>query len=208
MSERREIDFEKLADWAEGRLDEEEARDVEQRLAAADEETRAEAEWLRAFARESEDLVIDAPPSEVREELIRRFENRAESQQRPGLIERLVARLSFEGGLQPAFGVRSAGTPGDQRQLVYTTEAADVALNIRPRPHNGHLDLDGQIFPSDDADPASFSVQLLSGAAEVGITSTDELGEFAFEGIMPDTYQILVSGERVEILISPVELGA
>jgi hypothetical protein len=206
MTGRNEIDFGRLADWAEGRLTGEEVRIVEEQLVAADEATRAEAEWLRAFARAGEEVVFEEPPVEVREELIRRFNAFSEGRREPNLVERLVARLSFDGGLQPAFGVRSAGSGEGQRQLVYSTEAADIALNVRPRPRNGHLDLEGQVFPSGDADPASFSVQLLSGATEVGITATDELGEFAFESIPPGAYQVLVSGERVEILISPVQL--
>ncbi|MBA3951791.1 MAG: carboxypeptidase regulatory-like domain-containing protein, partial [Rubrobacter sp.] len=46
------------------------------------------------------------------------------------------------------------------------------------------------------------------GTEEVGTTATDELGEFAFESVPPGEYQILVSSEQVEILISPVELNA
>ena len=42
----------------------------------------------------------------------------------------------------------------------------------------------------------------------MGTTATDELGEFAFEGVAPGEYQILLSGDEVEILISPVELRA
>jgi hypothetical protein len=121
-------------------------------------------------------------------------------------FERLVATLSFDSGLQPAFGVRSAGAMAARRKLVYTTYAAELALNIRPHVHDGYLDLEGQIFPTDDADPASFSVQLLSDADEVDYTAIDQLGEFGFESVAPGAYQLLVSGERVEILISPIEL--
>ncbi len=204
MPEPNRISFERLVDWVEGRLPAEEAGIVEEQV--ADEATRAEVEWLRAFARVNEEVVLDAPPREVRDELIWRFDAYAEDRRTPSFLQRLVATLSFDSGLQPAFGVRSAGGQEGQRQLVYTTDAADIALNVRPRPRNGHLDLDGQVFPAEDVDPASFSVQLLSGADEVGLTTTDELGEFAFESVSPGSYQILVSGERVEILISSVEL--
>jgi len=205
----RGIPAERLADWAEGKLSEEEARAVEARLAEADESTRAEAEWLRAFSRVSEGVVLDEPPEEVREELTRRFEAYAESRWRPGpvsgTVRRLVATLSFEGGARPAFGVRSAAARESQGQLVYTTGAADIALNFRRRPGEGSLELDGQVFPA-DGEPENFGVQLLSGATEVATTATDELGEFAFQAVAPGEYQILVSSDRVEILISPVEL--
>ena len=201
---RQRIDFETLADWAEGRLPEEEARAVERRLADADEATRAEAEWLQTFFRASRDVVIEDPPAGQRAGLAEAFEAYAEGRRRPGFVERFVATLSSGGGLQA--GVRSAG--GAEGQLVYTTEAADVALNFRRRPGNGKLDLDGQIFPNDDEEPGVFGVQILSGIHEVGTTATDELGEFAFEAIAPGEYQILLSSDRVEILISPVELRA
>lgn len=204
MADRREIDFERLADWVEGRLSEEEARAVEEQVALSGEATRAEAEWLRAFARVGGEVVFEEPPAAVREGLIRRFDAFSEGWREPNLVQRLVATLSFDGGLQPALGVRSAGE--GQRQLVYSTDAADITLSVRPRPRNGHLDLEGQVFPSGNADPATFSVQLLSGTTEVGMTTADELGEFAFEAVPPGAYQVLVSGERVEILISPVQL--
>ena len=206
MRQSGRVSFERLVDWVEGRLSEEESRAVEEQVAGADEATRERVEWLLALARVSEDTVLDAPPREVRDELIRRFDAYAENRRTPSLLQRLVATLTFDSGLQPAFGVRSAGGPEEQRQLVYTTDPAEIALNIRPRSRNGHLDLDGQVFPADDVDPASFSVQLLSGADEVGLTTTDELGEFAFESVSPGAYQMLVSGERVEILISPIEI--
>jgi hypothetical protein len=203
---RERIDFETLVDWAEGRLPEEEARAVERRLAEADEATRAEAEWLRTFSRASRDVVLEDPPAGQRAELARAFEDYAEGRRRSGPLRRLVATLSFGGGLQPVAGVRSGG--GGEGQLVYTTEAADVALNFRRRPGNGKLDVEGQVFPNDDGEPEAFGVQILSGTDEVGTAATDELGEFAFEGVAPGEYQILLSSEEVEILISPVELRA
>jgi hypothetical protein len=206
MTEQNRISFERLVDWVDGRLSAEEAGAVEEWV-AADEAARERVAWLRAFARVKEAVVLEEPPQEVRDALIRRFDAYAESRRRPGLRQRLVATLSFDSGLQPAFGARSAGGQGEQKQFVYTTHAADIALNVRPRHRNGHLDVDGQVFPADDADPASFSVQLLSGADEVGLSTTDELGEFAFESVPSGAYQILVSGERVEILISSVELS-
>ncbi len=200
------IDFETLADWVEGRLPEAEARAVERRLAGADEATRADAAWLRAFARATGEVVIEDPPAGQRAGLAAAFEAYAEGRRQPGPVRRLVATLTFGGGLQSLAGVRSAG--GAEGQLVYTTEAADVALNFRRRPGNGKFDVDGQVLPNDGGEPEAFGVQILSGAEEVGTTATDELGEFAFEGVAPGEYQILLSSEEMEILISPVELRA
>lgn len=203
----RELDFEYLADWAEGRLPEAEARAVEGRLEAADEDTRADAGWLRSFSRVTGGVVIEDPPAGQRAELARAFEAYAEGRRRPASFRRLTATLSFGGG--GVAGVRAAASQEEsQGQLVYTTEAADIAINLRRRPESGKLDLDGQIFPNDGEEPGGFDVQILTGTDELAVTTTDELGEFAFEKVPPGEYQILVSSEEVEILISPVELRA
>ncbi|MDQ4127776.1 MAG: hypothetical protein M3151_07510 [Actinomycetota bacterium] len=207
MSERKEIGFERLVDWVEGRLPEEEARTMTEQLRAADEETRARAEWLRAFTRTSERTSLVAPPVEVRENLSRRFAAYVEGSREPGLLRRVVATLSFEGGMQPALGVRSARTGEAQGQLVYSTDVVEIALNVHPRPA-GKVDLDGQLFPVGDVEPGGFVVQLLSGGADVGITTTDELGEFGFESIASGEYEILISDGGVEIQLSPVRVGA
>ncbi len=206
MSRPDEINFEHLADWVEGRLSAEEARTVEERLESADAETRERVEWLRAFARASGLTTLAAPPREVRERLSRRFAAYAEGARESGLLRRMVATLSFESGIEPAFGVRSAASGEAQTQLVYSTEVADITLNVHPRP-DGRVDLDGQLFPAGDAEPGGFVVQLVSRGSDVGITTTDELGEFGFESVAAGEYDILVGNEEVEIQLSAVELG-
>lgn len=210
MAEPKNIEFGRLADWVEGRLPEEEARMIEEQVSEAGEVAFADLAWLRAFSRVSEETVIEAPPQEVHDRLIRRFEAFAEGVRPPGFLERLTAVLvPGGGGMQPAFGMRSAGSRGAQGQLVYATDAADVALNFRPRP-GGLLDLDGQVLPNDEGvEPGAFGVQILDaeGGGEVDVTATDDLGEFAFEGLAPGEYQMVVSGDRWEILISPVHLS-
>jgi hypothetical protein len=207
MAESQDVEFTRLVDWVEGRLSEGEARAVEEQVAAADSATRADVAWLRAFARISEETVIASLPSGVREELIERFEAYAEGKQHPGLLRRLVATLTFDSNLRPALGLRAAAVPEPQRQLVYSTGAADVALHVRPRPHDGHFDLNGQIFPADSAGSGTFGVQLLEGTSEVATTATNDLGEFKFEAVSPGVYEVLASNERVEIRVPQVTLN-
>jgi hypothetical protein len=207
MPESQDVEFTRLLDWVEGRLSEEEVRAVEEQVAAAGSATRADVAWLRAFARISEETVIASPPPEVREELIERFEAYAEGKRHPGLLQRLVATLTFDSNLRPALGLRAATAPEPQRQLVYSTDAADVALHVRPRPHDGRFELNGQIFPSSSADSGTFGVQLLEGASEVATTATNDLGEFRFEAVSPGVYEVLASNERVEIRVPSVALN-
>lgn len=209
MANSQRPDFDRMLDWIEDRLPPEEAENMAERV-ASNESARADAEWLRAFARVSGETIIGSPPAEVREELRRRFEafageRRAEERSRPGIMRRVLAALSFDSGMQPALGVRSAGCSEAQRQFIYSTDLADIALNLQPRP-GGKLDLLGQILADGDEDPEGFTVQLLRKGVEAGIADADDLGEFAFEEIEPGRYEIIISAGRFEILIPPFDL--
>ena len=204
----RKIDFSRLVDWVEGRLTEEEARVVERQVALANSATLADLTWLHKFVRATEGIVLEAPPAEVRSTLIARFEACAEGRRTPGLLKRIVATLAFDGGLRPAAGVRAASVQGVRRQLIYSADALEVALNFWPRGRDKNLDLEGQVFPRDDMELESLIVQLLRGEAEVAITVTDDLGSFAFESILPGEYTIILSTDQVEVSITPVELYA
>lgn len=204
MSETDRISFERTVDWVEGRLTGEEAAAVARRV-AENEESRAEAEWLRAFVRASGQTILTPLPTEVRRALTRRFEARAKESREPGILRRIVATLSFDSHAGPALGgARGIGAQDGRRQLAYATDAAEVVLDLQPR-SGGNLDLDGQIFPKDEP-PESFSVQLLRNVTELGMTTADELGEFSFESVPPGACEMLLSTGHVEILISPVEL--
>jgi hypothetical protein len=205
---KKNVDFSQLVDWVEDRLPEEEARVVEEQLAVADRATLADAAWLRKFARATDGTVLESPPPEVRSTLIARFEAYAEGRRTPGLLKRVVATLTFDGGLRPAAGLRAAGVQGARRQLIYSADPLDVALNFWPRMRGQSLDLQGQIFPRDDVELGSFSVQLLRDEAEIAITATDDLGSFAFESIPPGVYVVVLSTDQVEVSIAPVELNA
>jgi hypothetical protein len=204
---RKRIAFSQLVDWVEGRLPQKEAQAVEEQVAVADRATLADVAWLRKFVRATEDSVLESPPPEVRSTLIARFRAHAEGRRTPGLLKRVVATLTFDGGLRPAVGVRSAGTQGARRQLVYSVDDLDVALNFLPRARDKNFDLDGQVLPRDDVELGSFSVQLLQSESELGITATDDLGAFAFESIPSGVYEIILSTDRVEVSIAPVELN-
>jgi len=205
MPNSEDLQFARLVDWVEGRLSEEEARAVERQVAEADRATREEVAWLRAFARISEDTVIASPPLQVRDTLIDRFEAYAEDKRRPGLLKRLVATLTFDSGMQPALSWR-ATAPELLRQFAYSTEAADVAIDVLVRLRDELVDIHGEILPVDITDSGAFGVHLLAGSSEVATTATNDLGQFSFEAIPPGVYEMMLSSERVEISIPQVEL--
>src|ERR671917_564382 len=204
---RERIAFSQLVEWVEGRLPEKEARAVEEQVAVADAATLADVTWLRRFVKVTEGSILESPPPEVRSTLIARFRAHAEGRRTPGLLERVVATLTFDGGLRPAVGVRSAGAQGARRQLVYSVDDLDVALNFLPRARDKKFDLNGQVLSHNDVERGSFIVQLLQSETELAITATDDLGGFAIESIPPGIYEIILSSERVEVSIEPVDLN-
>lgn len=205
MLETGDREFARLVDWVDGRLSEREARTIEKQL-ATDSTMQANIAWLQTFTVISQATVIAPPPPKVRDTLVDRFEAYAESHRRTGILTRLAATLSFDSGMQPAFGLRAAGVPESQRQFVYSSEVADVAINLRSRPHDGLSDLDGQIFPVDGTDPGAFIAQLLNGSSEAPTTATNDLGEFSFWAVPPGTYEVLASSDQVEIQLTGVEV--
>jgi hypothetical protein len=90
---------------------------------------------------------------------------------------------------------------------VYSADALDVALNFLPRARDKNFDLNGQVLSHNDVELGSFIVQLLQSETELAITATDDLGGFAIESIPPGIYEIILSSERVEVSIEPVDLN-
>jgi hypothetical protein len=193
-------------DWVEGRLSEEEARRVEKQV-AADSTLNADVTWLRTFALISEGIVIAAPPPEVRDSLVERFQAYAERKRRSGLLKRFVATLSFDSGLQPALGLRATGTREPQREFVFCSEVADIVITVRSGSHDGLTYLDGQIFPVDGSDPRAYVVQLLDSVSEVATTTTNDVGEFSFGAVPRGVRDMMVRSDWIEISIPQVAMG-
>lgn len=198
--------FEQLVEWLDGRLPPDEAAAVAAALEQPDAATQANLDWLRRFHGARHQVRLALPPQRVRTELTRRFEAFAQERRQPGFFQRLMALLSFDSGAGLAVaGVRSAATQGQQRQLVFVADAAEIVLNVLPRAQDRQVNLTGQVFPALAA-PARFSVHLLRDSAEVALTSTDDLGEFGFEGLPAGEYDLVVSSDQFEVVMSPVPL--
>jgi hypothetical protein len=211
MKKRSSIEFARLLDWLEGRLPEEQAQAFAAQLAEADAATLAEIDWLRKFLELSQKNKLVSPPPDLhgplRSELRRRFAGYAQGHRPQNFIERLAASLTFDSRAGPALaGMRSMELGPSQHTLVFTTRVAEIALNIQTRSEDQRLNLMGQVFLAQEYSPQEFSVQLLSGEQEVSLTSTDELGEFAFEGLPAGEYKLVLSADRFEFLIPSLKL--
>ena len=203
----KQVDFGRLVDWIEGRLPEDEARFVEEAVAKADSATLADVAWLRRFRKATDGAIIESPPRELRDALVDTFEAHARNRRSPGFVKRVLAGLVFDSNLQPAAGLRAVGGQQSRRQLVYHADAFDLAINILARGSDDNVDLDGQVLPREDGEPELFSVQLLRDGSELALTVTDDLGSFAFRGVVPGGYELVLSTETVEVSILPVDVG-
>ncbi|MDX1665334.1 MAG: hypothetical protein R3272_16190 [Candidatus Promineifilaceae bacterium] len=221
MDKLTELTFERLLDWLEGQLTEEDAAAVEREVAAAGPEVHDVLAWLRRFQQVSEGVVLGTPPPSIREELKRRFRTRRakrervsarfERQRGPGILRRLTAALTFDSGSELVLsGVRSPGglaSAENARQLLYETDLAEIAINLQPQIGGSGFELMGQVYPLEGSEPPHFSAQLLYGGEEIGLTTTDELGEFFFPDLRSGQWSgstlvghtILLCNDQVEI---------
>ena len=207
MTESNNLTFARLLDWLEGRLSKEEEVALARQIDQADETVHADLAWLRSFLQISEETVLATPPPAVREQLRDRFEAFAQGRRQPGLLQRVLAALTFDSHLQLATSsLRATSTQASVRQVIYSTDMADIALNIQPRRQDQGLNISGQIFPKGEAAIEICSVQLLHGTTEIGLTVSDDLGEFIIEAVPVGVYDLILSMDQVEISITAVEL--
>jgi hypothetical protein len=207
MNESNAPRFSKLLDWLEGRLPPDKARDVAERLQTADAATQADLDWLRLFLQARQSIQFASPPPSVRETLKQRFGAYAEAREPPAPFQRWLATLTFDSRAQPlTAGLRSAAEEGQQRQLIYTTEAAEIALTVQSILPNKNFIVTGQIFPMADTPTDAFSIQFLRDAQEVALAATDELGEFTFSDLLAGEYEMVVSTGQYEVIIPSLRL--
>lgn len=194
--------FAQILNWLEGKLPEEEMQSVTEALAATDKATQADLEWLRMFLLTSKEVHLASPPAKVKEISKHRFAEYATTYRPLGFIQHCQAMLTFDSrGQVAAAGLRSASTESLQQQLIYSTEIAEVVMNVQWLPQDKRFNLIGQVFPLADIPPAAFSIQILQNSVEVGITTADELGEFIFEGLARGEYEMILCVDQIELLI-------
>ena len=207
MNESTPPSFSEMLDWLEGRLPPDEAQALAERLQSADAATQADLDWLRLFMQARQSVQFTSPTPGVRETLRRGFAAYAEARQPPGPFQRWLATLTFDSRAQPlTAGLRSAAEEGQQRQLIYTTEAAEIALTVQSILPNKNFIVTGQIFPMADTPTDAFSIQFLRDAQEVALAATDELGEFTFLDLPAGEYHMVVSAGQYEVVIPSLHL--
>lgn len=204
----RDLTFERMLDWVEGRLSGAEAAAVAEVL-AGDPDRRATVDWIRTFLRVTDAPAAADPPAHVRETLLRRFEDRLRAVRRPWLAERVRATLTFDSGMglipAGARGMDMLEVGGSERHLVYSAPGLDVALDIYLL-EAGAVRIDGQILSTRQIDDPGFVVRLLRGTEEIASATADDLSQFWIDGVRPDAYRLVVTGRELEIT-ADLDLG-
>jgi hypothetical protein len=204
---KKNVSFARLVKWMEGRLPADESRTVEDAIAGGDRSTLADVAWLRRFFEATRDTVIESPPPEVGDALLATFVAHTRDRQAPGYLRRVLARLAFDSNLHPAAGLRAVGAQQARRQLVYNSDMVDLAVNLLAREADNNLDIDGQVLPRQEGEPELFSVQLLRDGDEIALTNIDELGGFSMRRVPPGSYEMILSADRLEVSVLPVDVS-
>lgn len=194
------LSFEHLLDWVEGRLSAAETEQIAA-IVAADATLQEEAAWLHTFRQTATQTRWAEPPAETLKALNRQFAERAAQNRPPSVWERLVATLKFDSQTQPLPTGLRATALSPERQLMYQTALADVALTIQlPTAHKKYTVL-GQILMANSPVSEVFSVQLVQNGAEKAFVVSDEGGEFVFEEVQGGEYEMLIHNDQHEFVI-------
>ena len=194
--------FERLIDYLDGRLAEDEAARLAAHVDSGCRHCAPTRDWyvLVRQAVSADDCV--EPPPWVLKRAVRIFDEKGS---RPRLVERLgraVASLVFDSLAQPVIlGVRSTETAN--RQLLY--RAGDYSVDLQIAPSDGaSLDVRGQVLREGEEgfeSVAGIKVELTPGGEVTRETLTDGTGEFAFEGLEPGEYDLRLEAKDLNITV-------
>jgi hypothetical protein len=144
------------------------------------------------------DNTEDAPAESLR--YVKSFLRAQGITRQPTLVARVLALLSFDSlTMAPGFGLRSVAGVG--RQLIYSSEVADIDLRVSPQ--SGEWEIAGQILGSSQSEgEVNLEGDDFSASAKL-----NELSEFAFQSVPRGTYRMFVHLPDVEIETPPLEVG-
>lgn len=123
---------------------------------------------------------------------------RREAGREPWLAQRVVAALAFDSRTAaPAFGLRSHRS-GD-RQLIYSTETADIEVRISPE-----NEVAGQILGATAGATGDVNLESASFSAHAKL---NDLCEFSFGTVPAGTYKLSVHLPGLLVETPQLELG-
>ena len=116
----------------------------------------------------------------------------------PSFVKRVVASLAFDSRkAAPAFGLRSQTSAG--RQLIYSTETADIEVRVSPE-----NEVAGQILGATNCENRDVNLESESFSASAKL---NDLCEFSFGSVPAGTYKIFVHLPDLLVETPQLELG-
>ena len=206
MANQNKLTFDELVAWAEGKLSEAETAVIDHQLTQADADTQATAAWLQTFFRTSREISLPAPPAKLRHSLKQHFAACAQEKRPLSLWQRLLANLTFDSYAQRSLAAARAAVESGTRQLLYTSNLADIALTIQPGQEP--FTLSGQIFSPDLDNLATFVVELHQNEQTLTFTVANDLGEFNFNDLHDGVYTLVIGNDLGEMQLPPFRLQA
>ena len=190
------ISFTELADFADEQLPA--SAETLEHLATCSRCSKELQTLRQTVALMRSDNTEDAPA-----ELLRYTKNLLRAQgitRKPSLVGRVLALLTFDSlTMAPGFGLRSGAGVG--RQLIYSSDMADIDLRVSPQ--SGEWEIAGQILGSSHSEgEVNLESDDFSASAKL-----NDLSEFAFQSVPRGTYKMFVHLPDVEIETPPLELG-
>lgn len=194
------IPYERLVDWAEGRLAPDQQATVAAHLATCT-RCRAEAERVERMVNAMRaDDSRDAPPA-VLARALQLFRTRAVTPA-PSLVQRIVAALRFESTpLTPAFGLR--GESAAARQLIYTAGDSAIDIDLRIEPAADGWQVSGQLL----GDDLGLGMARLHGAAFSAEAPIDALSTFTLPPAPAAVYTLTLTWPTLAIAVEELVLG-
>ena len=201
------VGFERLIDYLDGRLSDEEGRLVAEHLAQGCGRCEADSRWYGLLAAMRGVAEPVEPPAWVFKRAVRLFENRPRTGNVAKRAARAAAKLIFDSLSQPALvGARSGAAPS--RHLLYSVDDYSIDLRIEPA-DEALVNLIGQVLSTSESGfdaVAGIAIDLAREGTPVSSAVTDDMGAFIMDHIGSGDYdlQIDLRGLVIDVEDLPV----
>jgi len=201
------VRFERLIEYLDGRLSDEDARPVAEHLAEGCGRCDGDRRWYGLLASMKRVPEMVEPPEWVFRRALRLFENRPRAERTGMRALRAAARLIFDSFSQPApAGARSGAAPS--RHLLYAVDDYSIDVRIAASGDAG-VDLVGQVLSTSESGfdmVAGIAIDLAREGETISSAVTDEVGVFTIRRLGAGEYdlQIDAPGMIIDVVGLPV----
>ena len=201
------VGFERLIEYLDGRLSDEEGRPVAEHLAEGCGRCDGDRRWYGLLTSMKRVPEMVEPPEWVFRRALRLFENRPRAERAGMRALRAAARLIFDSFSQPVpAGARSGAAPS--RHLLYAIDDYSIDVRIAATGEAG-VDLIGQVLSTSESGfdmVAGIAVDLAREGEIVSSAVTNEVGVFIIRRLNTGEYDLQVDarGMVIDVVGLPV----